>query len=193
MLSLWLWYSCHHLIELEWGTSDSSFQCHKRSFRSRISMLQKGRCLLASKFSSLMIAAGTINALKIVWPSALHILCQWHTLNAVWRFCNNGNNGIKKPDWPDWPILLRLFRRMVYAETKEKYDELYQDLLSDSTAKKYPKFVCHLERQYFTRSEKFTKYFRMENNLPLHGVNTSNITEALKTSLLTALMLVSFN
>ena len=79
---------------------------------------------------------------------------------------------------PDRPILLRLFRRMVYAETKEKYDELYQDLLSDSTAKKYPKFVQHLEQQYFTRSEKFTKYFRMDNNLPLHGVNTSNITEA---------------
>ena len=65
---------------------------------------------------------------------------------------------------------------MVYAETKEKYDELYQDLLSDSTAKKYPKFVRHLERQYFTRSEKFTKYFRMDNNL--RGVNTSTITEA---------------
>ena len=44
--------------------------------------------------------------------------------------------------------------------------------------KKYLKFVRHLERQYFTRSEKFTKYFRMDNNLPLHGVNTSNITEA---------------
>ena len=43
-------------------------------------------------------AAGTINALRNVWSSALHILCQWHTLNAVWRFCNNGNNGIKKPD-----------------------------------------------------------------------------------------------
>ena len=37
---------------------------------------------------------------------------------------------------------------MVYAETKEKYDEFYQDLLSDATAKKYPKFVRHLERQY---------------------------------------------
>ena len=41
-------------------------------------------------------AAGTINALHYVWPSALHILCQWHTWNAVWRLCNNGNNSIKK-------------------------------------------------------------------------------------------------
>ena len=33
------------------------------------------------------------------------------------------------------PILLRLFKRMVYAETKGKYEEFYQDLLSDATAK----------------------------------------------------------
>ena len=135
MLSLWLWYSCNHFIELEWGASDSSFQCHKRSFRSRISLLQKGRCLLASKFSSLMIAAGTINALKNVWPSALHILCQWHTLNAVCRFCNNGNNGIKKPVVDQYCYDRSKGWFMVYAETKGKYEEFYQDLLSDATAK----------------------------------------------------------
>ena len=110
-------------------------QCHKRSFRSRISLLQKGRCLLASKFSSLMIAAGTINALKIVWPSALHILCQWHTLNAVCRFCNNGNNGIKKPVVDQYCYDRSKGWFMVYAETRGKYEEFYQDLLSDATAK----------------------------------------------------------
>ena len=159
MLSLWLWYSCNHLIELEWGTSDSSFQCHKRSFRSRISMLQKGRCLLASKFSSLMIAAGTINALKIVWPSALHILCQWHTLNAVCRFCNNGNNGIMKPvlDQYCYDCSKGLF---MDAETKGKYEEFYQDLLSDVTAKNIRNLFVIWSVAMFYKIRKVHKVFQ---------------------------------
>ena len=31
-------------------------------------------------------AAGTINTLKNVWPSALHILCQWHYTECCLAF-----------------------------------------------------------------------------------------------------------
>ena len=49
------------------------------------------------RYETKFIAGIEVN-MSNVWSSALHILCQWHTLNAVWRFCNNGKNGIKKPD-----------------------------------------------------------------------------------------------
>ena len=78
-------------------------------------------------------ATATIKALENVWPSAIHILCQWHCLQAVWRYLGNGRNQIKKEDKP---ILMRLFRKMVYAESRARYEEFYQELISDKTAKK---------------------------------------------------------
>lgn len=61
----------------------------------------------------------TINALHNVWPSALHILCKWHTWNAVWHFCNNGNNRIKNLIENHFQVRYYdcLFRRMAYADS----------------------------------------------------------------------------
>ena len=106
-----------------------------------------------------MIAAGTINALKIVWPSALHILCQWHTLNAVCRFCNNGNNGIMKPvlDQYCYDCSKGLF---MDAETKGKYEEFYQDLLSDVTAKNIRNLFVIWSVAMFYKIRKVHKVFQ---------------------------------
>ena len=116
--------------------------------------------------------------MKNVWPSALHILCQWHTLNAVWRFCNNGNNGIMKPVldpnivtivqkdglcWDQrkiWGVLPRPSLRRHCKNIRNLFviwsGNVLQDQKSSQSISEW-KIIC--------------PYI-------LHGVNTSNITEA---------------
>ena len=60
-----------------------------------------------------------VKSLAAAWPSSKHLLCTWHLLNAVWRFLYNAKNKVQKQDRP---ILLRLFRRVVYAENDKDYE-----------------------------------------------------------------------
>lgn len=116
-----------------------------------------------------------INAIHNTWPQSEHLLCQWHVLQALWRWIGNSNHNVKKADRPH---LFRAFKKLCYSDTKEKYDEAYNELVNDAVIKKYSNYLTHLQRLYFHREQKWTKYHRLQNVLPLHGANTSNFCEA---------------
>lgn len=120
-------------------------------------------------------ADAEMNALKKVWPESKGLLCVWHVLNAVWRWLWLSDHKIKKEDRP---YLLKKFRSVLYAKTSDAYEEIKVELLSDNICLKYPKFIQHLGKAYFSRKEKWAISVRNEEKLPTHSTNTSNFIEA---------------
>ena len=70
-----------------------------------------------------------------------------------------------------------MFRRMLYARTKSDFDEAKQKFETDPLVLKYPQYVDHIEKAYFSRIEKWALYHRMELQLPTADVNTNNFVE----------------
>ena len=95
-------------------------------------------------------------------------------LQAVWRWIYAAIHQIEKPDKPP---LLHMFRRMLYARTKSDFDEAKQKFETDPLVLKYPQYVDHIEKAYFSRIEKWALYHRMELQLPTADVNTNNFVE----------------
>ena len=120
-------------------------------------------------------ADAEINALKKVWPESKFLLCVWHVLNAVWRWLWLGDHQIKKDDRP---YLLNFFRDILYANKSGDYEKCKTDFLSDDICLKYPKYIQHLQKSYFGRSEVWTISARNDQKLPTHSTNTSNYVEA---------------
>ena len=109
-----------------------------------------------------------------VWPDVIHLLCIWHCLNAVWRWLFASTHGILKPDRPNCLIK---FRQCVYTKSDQEYETAKEELLEDQNIQKYPRYIQHLNRNYFNRPEKWSLSVRYRDQLPTHGVNTSNIVE----------------
>ena len=110
-----------------------------------------------------------------MWPQATHLLCQWHCLQAVWRWLWNGSHNIVKADRQ---VLMRLFRKLVYSKSREDFDIAEKEFLENEVCNKYPQFISHINRTYMPRKEKFAMYIRNLLQLPTHSVNTSNFVES---------------
>ena len=115
-----------------------------------------------------------MNALKKVWPKSIHLLCVWHVMNAVWRWLWQGSHKIEKQDRP---ALLKLFRNLVYTRTQDEFDVELENLLKDETCSKYPNYIRHLEKNYISRKEKWSLFYRYSEELPTHNCNTNNYVE----------------
>ena len=53
------------------------------------------------------------NSLSSNWPSSVLLLCPFHVLQALWTWLRDAKHNIDKQDRP---VLLRLFRRVLYSE-----------------------------------------------------------------------------
>ena len=78
----------------------------------------------------------------------------------------------------DRPSLLRLFRRIVYAESSEAFEKAREAMEDDEVFKEYPNYDEHLTTAYFHRYEAWASCHRIEAGLPHHAVNTNNLVEA---------------
>ena len=70
--------------------------------------------------------------------------------------------------------MIRSFKALVYAETKDDFDEKKNDIESED---KYPSWLHHLESAYFEREEAWAMFYRKEQNLPTHNTHTNNYIE----------------
>ena len=105
---------------------------------------------------------------------AIHLLCVWHLLNAVWRYLWHAKNGVLKQHRPH---LMTIFRALVYCKSDEEYTVAMDKLLTDDLVGLYPNYLTHLEQEYFHRHEKWALAVRYRDNLPTHAANTSNFVE----------------
>ena len=63
-----------------------------------------------------------------VFPESIHLLCQFHLLQAIWRWLWNAHHKVSKGDRKHCMLM---FRSMVYAENEEKFNEKLEDFEND--------------------------------------------------------------
>ena len=108
-------------------------------------------------------------ALKEVWPSSLLQLCIFHVLQQVWRWLHEKKNGITMEDRP---ALLLLFKEILYAESEDKPQDSFDNLMSSDVASKYVNFKNDAT-DVFEDCEAWALSYRDE--LPIRGNNTNNL------------------
>ena len=113
------------------------------------------------------------DALSISWPMSKQILCIFHILQQVWRWLHDTKNGIEKFDRPK---LLAKFKQILYAETKELFEETFEQFLDeDILTEDYPQFSTYIQTVYQLK-ESWGLSFRTD--LRSRGNNTNNNVEA---------------
>ena len=111
-------------------------------------------------------------ALKEVWPNSVLLLCIFHVLQQVWGSLHEKKNGIAMEDRP---ALLLLFKEILYAESEDKLQDSFDNLISSDVASKYVNFKKYAT-DVFEDREAWALCYRDE--LPIRGNNTNNLCEA---------------
>ena len=75
-------------------------------------------------------------------------------------------------------MLLKLFRRVVYAEDEDSLTVNLEDLHSNPIALKYPQFLFHLKQHTLPKIEQWCLAKRIKSSLPTSSQNTNNLVEA---------------
>ena len=114
------------------------------------------------------------NSLSASWPQAELLLCQFHVLQALWNWLWEGKHKIANPDRP---ILLRLFRDVLYSENEEQLSDNTEKLNVNSVCHQYPNLQAHLMVNLFPRIHVWSLEHRVRNKLPTSNNNTSNLVE----------------
>jgi hypothetical protein len=115
------------------------------------------------------------NALSKVWPSAELLLCTFHILQAQWNWLWDGKHSVEKQDRP---VLLNLFKRVLYAEDDGELSERLEDMYADPICLKYPQYQSHLMVDTFPKMKAWSLSHRISQKLPTSNNNTNNIVEA---------------
>jgi len=113
------------------------------------------------------------NALAAVFPNAVLLLCQFHVLQAIWRYIWKSESGIQSLDRGH---LFFLFKALVLEKNREIFDAKMNAFLEDDIVKKYQDFMTYLEDYYWKIKESWASCFRTE--LITRGQTTNNICEA---------------
>ena len=116
-----------------------------------------------------------VNALTKAWPSAVTLQCQWHILQANWRWLCSNDHGVRKEHRQH---ILKLFKSMMYAKTHAEFEHFEAEFKSDSLLEMYPQFPAHIEKLYAHRIDTWALYSRLERELPTRGSNTNSYCEA---------------
>ena len=123
------------------------------------------------------------DALHIVWPEAILLLCLFHILQQVWRWLCDSKNSIKHEDRQ---TLMHSFKTLAYEpcsdefETKinqaiAQYDENSDDEDDGNFVSRYPQFVAYLKNVCELKTSWALCY---RSNLMLRGHNTNNTAES---------------
>ena len=92
-----------------------------------------------------------MNAIKIVFPGAINILCIWHIEKNILSHC--------KPSFPNediWNDFLQNWSDVVFADSEEMFSENFQ-LLRVTFGELYPSCVDYLERNWIPRRFNFAR------------------------------------
>ena len=79
-----------------------------------------------------------VNALRKAWPSATQLQCQWHIMQANWRWLCSSDHGVRKEHRQH---LLKLFKDMMYGKTRDDFEKCEEIFLSDSLSNLYKNFL----------------------------------------------------
>ena len=122
--------------------------------------------------SQMSFKVGCPRKLSLAYSAAILILCIFHILQQVWRWLHETKHSIKKEDRP--PLLLK-FKSLVYSETRERFRELYDGIITDEVIKTYPSFVKYMQNLDGIK-ESWALCYR--THLLIRGHNTNNNAEA---------------
>ena len=114
------------------------------------------------------------NALASVLSPAELLLCTFHVLQAQWNWLWEASHGVLKPDRP---VLLNLFRAVLYAESETELSECLELMFSNKVCLKYPQYQAHLMRDTFPKMKAWSMAHRILNKLPTSNNNTNNYVE----------------
>ena len=114
------------------------------------------------------------NALTNVWSRAELLLCSFHVLQAQWNWLWNSDHSISKADRP---ILLNLFRSVLYAESESELSDSLEQMYASPVCLRYPQYQAHLMRDTFPKIKAWSMLHRITNLLPTSGNNTNNYVE----------------
>ena len=112
------------------------------------------------------------NVLRAVWSTSILLLCTFHILQQFWRWPHEKNHGINQNDCP---YILNLFKRCLFAEYEERFEECYDELLNDGLCLHYENLINYLTSLYDERKA-FALCFRTK--LRARGNHTNNFVEA---------------
>ena len=88
------------------------------------------------------------NSIRTAFSDTLVLLCTFHVLQAMWRWLWDAKFEILHGDRHD---LFHLFKQLMYADSCEKLDELYEAGIQSDVVKRYPRFAAYLALQYTCR------------------------------------------
>lgn len=109
-----------------------------------------------------------IAALENVFPNARLFLCIFHVLQFVYRWLCNSESGVTAAGRNS---VYHEVRKMVYAESFEKLEYIYNELLRNCKNG----HVANYLKKLYNRREKWALVFR--KNTLMRGSNTNNIVE----------------
>lgn len=89
-------------------------------------------------------------ALHEAFPKTTLLLCDFHLLQAMWRWLWDSSNEVPIENRAH---LLKSFKGLVYASTPTALMEGYTRLMEDHVASQHPKFVQHLQEVFKQRDE----------------------------------------
>ena len=110
------------------------------------------------------------DALRAVWEEAILLLCIFDLMQQVWRWLFDRKNNIQAADRP---LIMNLFRKVVYAEDEEDAEEMFEELVD--SIQNYMNLVLYIKEVYEIRERWCVAY---RKHLILRGNNTNNYVEA---------------
>ena len=112
------------------------------------------------------------NSLHAIWPNSTLLLCIFHILQQVWRWLFERNHGVSANDRVD---IMKLFRRVLYAQSVDEFDNASSVLIDSHITSKYPLCQSYFE-DLLTISKSWAKCFRTTDLI--RGCHTNNYAEA---------------
>ena len=115
------------------------------------------------------------NALACAWPQSVLLLCIFHVLQAQWTWLWDSKHNIANADRP---LLIAMFRQVLYAETVAELADRLEEMYSDPIMHKYPQYQRHLMKDTFPKMEAWSINRRIADHLPTSNQNTNNLVES---------------
>lgn len=115
-------------------------------------------------------SAAETAAIREVWPNAIHLLCVFHILQAIWRWLWDSKNAIAANDRP---VLMNGFKAILYNEDLLRIEESFIKCVEEN-GEKYPQWKTYVT-SYWQFKEKWCLAYRDQN---IRGHHTNNFSEA---------------
>ena len=112
------------------------------------------------------------NSLHRIWPDSCLLLCIFHILQQVWRWLHDKNHGLSPNDRVE---IMKMFRRIVYAQTIAEFEKATTMLLNSNVMSKYEACLSYFD-ELFTICKSWARCFRTTSLI--RGSHTNNYVEA---------------